>query len=394
VRFSLVMSWPGPSPCVASDDALPPNVALELLRHCLTLPTAPWTPHLNVHTTWSACTSTAAAFQDAIGWLGLELILKQRHMRLCASLVRQEENKVVSLAGDGSHRWSGGLRAYQSRKRSRDAAKHTIQFAVDESIELRATQLRPRALRATGASSRPGGIVDWIQQVERNRDMDAVMEFLGLAGTSQLLRCVYAVGAVAMWGVHGHAVEALSLTSLLRVLTSGSCDGAPSPTPAVCWTAAFVQTLYQPPPLDAPGSAERRVSPLQVDKSSAVHIEGVVQLLFPSEATATFINVFVAPALAASFVLPPPASGSVRGAQTRGTKLREKLAVCCGELAPLLSRGAFGGLDVPRGAKYYPAARKLQLLWMERYKSIFTNARAGGLPEDDSDGGSSSDASA
>ncbi|CUE69971.1 Hypothetical protein, putative [Bodo saltans] len=390
------MSWPGPTPCTSSDDALPPNDALELLRRCLTLSTAPWAAQFQAHPSWSASTSSSVAFQDAIGWLGLELISKQRHMRLCSILARQEENEAALAASDASHRLSG-LRAYQGRKRSRDNVPPIISLAsIDEATELRATQLRPRALRATGASS-PSlmGFVEWVQHVERNRDTDAVMEFLGLASSAQLLRCVYAVGVVGMWTVHGASVELLNLASLLRVLTCGTHDNTPNPAHVVCWTAAFTQTLYQPPspPLEGRGVVGR--AQVTVD-TAGIHIEGVVQLLFPSDATSTFVNVFVAPMLASLAVtttgLPYRGGGqsSSRVSAGSGTKLRELLAACCNDLAPFVSRGTFGGLDVPRGAKYYPAARKLQLLWMDRYKTLFVAAASRHDDGEDSDGGDSS----
>lgn len=395
------MSWPGLTSSTCCDEVLPPTDALEVLRKALLHPEAPWALQIHEHAVWAPSVSTTQSFQDAVGWLGLEVLLKQRHQRLCAVIARQEDRKHASDAGAlaSLHQTGSSSIALGAASRKR--------FRVDdETIEISAMQQRPRSLRTQVGATRGGSFTDWVKSLERNRDLESVQEFLGLAASANVVRCLFAVGVVAMWRVHGSpipvsppasssSVGMLPITSLLRVMLLGHVDGVPSRANTVCWTASFLQTLYAHQKRDdAPRPRARMAeAPPKCDS----HVEGLVQLLFPSEATSTLVDVFLTPALStfAAASLTGPVN-KVIGRRHSIMPMRETVASCCTVVAPFLSRGAFGGLDVPRGAKYYPAARQLQLLWVRQYEDMFIASTAPEADEyvDDESGSSDSDASA
>lgn len=333
------MSWPT-GRLSSSEELLSPTDALELLRAALMSSEAPWAPQLVEFAGWNAA-QNPSSFQDVVGWLGLDVLVKQRHARLCSILSRQEDeqtvvapkaNAVVStLPVDAIH---PRTTVHRKRPRSSSAAES------DDGVENRALQLRPRILRL---GTRSGSILVWLGTLQRGHDLEMVLEFLGLASSANLLRCLFAVGAMALWQIYPRPA-ALSADALLRQLVGESSPAA--------WTATLLQLMHGP----------------SEDTSSHAHMEGIAQLLFPSEATATLINVYVAPMLQSQL--------QAEGTRQSSRVLREPLAECCALLAPFLSRGAFGGLDVPRGAKYYPAARELQIRWTHAFVLLFKRSQA------------------
>lgn len=271
---------------------------------------------------WRETLENRLLFFSAVFRSGTELLMELRHRHLVRRALSAPSSKTEVKPGP---------------KRKRAPSPDTIRV---EDAESRAAQRRPRVMKALSdpqnSASLYAALPLWMESLS-TRDDAAVRQYLGLSDKCSVLRSIAAVGAIAWW----HGMRAAQ--EIPQTVTAAAVLGTLVTRESV-WVAGLLQALCREPYTHV------------AEQQREVHIEGIAQFLFPSESYHSLVNVFVSP-------VSPTLAHSAKNRIS-------VLAQCCLVIAPFLCSGVWSGMDVPRGAKYYPAAHKLMKEWKEMVHTI------------------------